>query len=51
VLAADGAIAWFLSNLVSFSLDADRTPQLKRKVRPLLIVVLDIVNEIDALND
>jgi len=28
-LAADGAIACFLSNFLSFSLNADRAPQLK----------------------
>jgi hypothetical protein len=34
-LAADGAIACFSSNLVSFSLNADRAPQLKASVRRL----------------
>ena len=29
-LAADGAVAWFSSNLFLLSLEADRAPQLKR---------------------
>jgi hypothetical protein len=32
-LAADGAIAFFSSNLFPLSLDADRAPQLKAVVR------------------
>jgi hypothetical protein len=31
-LAADGAIAWFSSNLFPISLNADRAPQLKASV-------------------
>jgi hypothetical protein len=37
-LAADGAIACLSSNLFPlFSLNADRAPQLKRRVSPLLL--------------
>jgi len=35
-LAADGAIACFSSNFFAFSLNADRAPQLKAIVRPLM---------------
>jgi hypothetical protein len=34
-LAADGAIAWFSNSFCSFSLNADRAPQLKAGVMPL----------------
>jgi hypothetical protein len=36
-LAADGAIAFFSSSLVPFSLNADRAPQLKASIRRLLV--------------
>jgi hypothetical protein len=36
-LAADGEIACFSSNLISFSSDPDRAPQLKAGVGPVVI--------------
>jgi hypothetical protein len=36
-LAADGAIAFFSSNLFPLSLNADRAPQLKVSVMPLAV--------------
>jgi len=39
-LAADGAIACFSSNLVPFSLNGDRAPQLKASVMLLWIHLL-----------
>jgi hypothetical protein len=40
-LAADGATAYFSSNLFLLNLDADRAPQLKAVVRPPLELVYE----------
>jgi hypothetical protein len=45
-LAADGAIAYFSSNLIPSRLNADRAPQLKASVRRLLMVFRKYVETI-----
>jgi len=41
-LAADGAIACFSSNFLSFSMNGDRAPQLKASVRRLSSVLMSL---------